>query len=747
MAFLPFLLVLALSDAVKLQRHGLRASQQSSTQDIGGPKDLHDVLQYAAKHPQEAVSILDRSEAAQLLMALGAKANQTGQESAAASQAASSFQEPAEGLDEKNKTASAEGEAASEGGFFGFDPSKLTVKDYEPYLWILAVCSLVFLISFELVHRRWADTDLEAVPDYGGENHESQISRLFSGIMPLVRPFFCGRDRATAVTYVAAILVLSWIELALGVVTMVWSKEWWDTIENKKLARFLPLLLDISLLSFSRIILSTYGDYIGMMLTIHWRKFMTRWLVTRWLQDKCYYRLQLDPSDSVPDNPDQRIQEDVQQFVESTMSLAKGFVTSFGELVSRLPMLLLLSPNYAFGRFYCPGWLFYFAIIYSGGGGLLAHFVGQNLILVNFAKQKYEAAFRYDVVQIRDHAESIALYGSEACEERRLNGSFEWIVRTWWLLMTYTKRLNFFVMFYYQTSATIPYLVLAPNYFKGQITLGTMFMLFEALGTVKGGFDWFLSSYQTLTGYRATVDRLSNFTKALEQHQQQDRATKRLAEVPADCKGTAALAKGLSINLPAKANKRQLWKDANLQVSPGEFVLLSAPEGTGKSCFFRAMAGIWPHASGEVFLPDGTLFVPQKSYIPQGPLKQAVTYPACADEFSDADVREALEAVNLSVLQSRDLEDKANWAMLLSGGETQRLAMARVLLRKPPVLFLDEATSAMGAEGALELFELLRTRLPDDACVITVSHDIELLEPVHDKHFVYDASVADWNQA
>lgn len=632
---------------------------------------------------------------------------------------------------------------SKEGGSFGFDVSKMSVSEFwEPYMWVVAAIVAVFAVSFELCHRRLADVDLTATPDCGAEHHEHQMLHLFNGILPLVRPFYFGHERRTAWTYLAAISVLGVIDLILGLVIMVWSKEFWDTIEKKNISRFFPLILDLCLLAFSKIILSTYGQYIGLMLSIRWRRSMTQWLLTQWLKDKCFYAMQLDGKGDVPDNPDQRIQEDARLFVEQTMSLGTGFVTAATHLLSRLPMLLLLSPSYAFGWFYCPGWLLYVTLIYSGVGAVVAHFVGQKLILINFGLQKYEAGFRYDIVQIRDNAESIALYGSEPCEEERLQAKFAWIERVWWMMMCYTKRLGFFVSFYYQTSSIFPYLVLAPNYFRGQITLGTMFMLFDVLWAVKAGFDWFLGSYSELTGYRATVDRLSNFTQAMERRENAKCKVKRL---PAGDKD-AAVVSGLNVQLPAKVDQRQLWKDANLEVKPGQFVLLSAPEGTGKSCFFRAMAGIWPHASGEVYLPAKTLFLPQKSYIPQGTLKQAVAYPSGATEFTDAEVQAVLEAVRLTTLEGRQLHDEANWAMLLSGGEQQRLAIARVLLRKPEALFLDEATSALGAEGALEVFQLLRQpkSLPAGAVVVTVSHDVELLKPIHDAHYTYDTESASW---
>jgi putative ATP-binding cassette transporter len=322
------------------------------------------------------------------------------------------------------------------------------------------------------------------------------------------------------------------------------------------------------------------------------------------------------------------------------------------------------------------------------------------------------------------------------------------------MMMLYTKRLGFFTAFYMQTSVTFPYLVLAPSYFKGEITLGTMFMLFRALGSVKGAFDWIISSYGTLTDFRATADRLQNFTTLINTRTKLSDVALLTSPPPKPwlpgSSSPALIAQDMTVALPACAGGQTLWKKANLVVQKGEFVLLTAPEGSGKSCFFRALARIWPHASGNVYLPEGALFVPQKAHIPQGSLKQALTYPESQDRFTDSEVHAALEAVGLAaVLRNRELSEEANWQLTLSGGEQQRLAIAHAVLRRPPVLFLDEATGAMGDQGALELYELLKRpgTLPDGASVISISHDIDLLKPVHDSHYSYNASKGEWIEA
>jgi len=286
---------------------------------------------------------------------------------------------------------------------------------------------------------------------------------------------------------------------------------------------------------------------------------------------------------------------------------------------------------------------------------------------------------------------------------------------------------------------------LAPNYFRGQISLGTMFMLFSALGMVKGGFDWLIGSYSLLTDYRATVDRLTNFWEAVEAAPTKCQNVVRLDKAPEEAAGAAVVARDMCVQLPGKDQKK-LWNNAALVVQPGQFMLLSAPEGTGKSCFFRALAGIWPHAAGNVFVEEGSLFLPQRPFVPQGTLKQAVAYPEKAEIYSDEQVRTALDVVRLEAVRGRDLSEDANWELSLSGGEQQRLAFAHAVLHRPKVLFLDEATSALSEAGTLEVYNLLRKKgtLPEGAAVVSISHDLKLLEPVHDVHFCYDPETSSW---
>lgn len=736
---------------------GTLLGTQTEQQERGG---LRAALQFAARHPEELPSLLSEAEREALRLALAAAPASAGGAGvsrgagaaamlslAARSWSLASFSDaeaPAAGAEAEAK-APARGAVSST---WWFEPSQLKMAHIGRSLWVMAVVAVVGVIAFELLHRRCADADLAGPLQYGEEAHEKQLLRMFAGIWPLVRPFLFQPGSCRPWYYIVTLTALGLWSMVLNLIFALWSKEFWDVIEQKQRDQFMLIMRDFVLLVSTLIIVGTYESYIGMMLVIEWRKWMTKWLLQTWLRDKKYYQLQLAPQSATLDNPDQRIQEDINIFIPTLVGLVTGFMSSLGHLVTMLPVLLVLSPPYAFGLVYMPGWLLYLALLYSGIGTAAAHCIGGKLIKINFAKQKYEADFRYNIVQVRDHAESIALYGAEDCEQKQLEGRFDNIVRIWWFMMLYTKRLGFFTAFYMQTSVTFPYLVLAPSYFQGQITLGSMFMLFRALGAVKGAFDWIISSYSTLVDFRATADRLQNFRAALDK-QGEASEVRRLTALPPGQAGAAMVAEGICVHLAKGAGARALWQGAGLSVKEGEFVLLTAPEGSGKSCFFRALAGIWPHASGTVYMQGTSLFVPQRSHIPQGSLKQALTYPDSAEQFTDEEVRKALEAVGLSrTVGMHKLSHEANWEMVLSGGEQQRLAIAHAVLRRPSVLFLDEATSAMGNDGALELYRLLKQpgTLPQGAAVISISHDIDLLSPVHDTRYKYSTQKCVWSK-
>jgi putative ATP-binding cassette transporter len=452
---------------------------------------------------------------------------------------------------------------------------------------------------------------------------------------------------------------------------------------------------------------------------MRWRMWLTRRFLERWLSQKVYYRLEV--ADRRTDNPDQRIAEDLRLFTSNTLDLALGLLGSAVTLVSFVGILWVISGPLAFAvgplNLEIPGYMVWVALLYALVGSGLTHLVGRPLIPLSFQQQRLEADFRFNLVRLRENAEGVALYGGEAVERENLTERFERVRVNWWQLMRFTKNLTFLTVGYAQIADIFPILVAAPRYFQGIISLGVLSQIGNAFGQVQGSLSWFVDNYPSLATWKATVDRLLTFQEAM------DVATAQAAEAPGirvsrDGAGEVR-AEHLSLALPSG---RVIVSNADLAVGPGQRVLISGPTGSGKSTLFRALAGIWPFGTGKVEVPERAriLFLPQRAYMPIASLREAVTYPAPAGTFDDATVVEALQATGLGALANR-LDEVQNWSLQLSGGELQRLAIARAILHRPDWLFLDEATAALDEAAEAQLYTLLRERLPA-AAIVSIAH-------------------------
>jgi putative ATP-binding cassette transporter len=452
---------------------------------------------------------------------------------------------------------------------------------------------------------------------------------------------------------------------------------------------------------------------------MRWRIWLTKQYLGDWLGNQVYYRLELERRGT--DNPDQRIAEDLRQFTSGTLGLALGLLREGVTLASFAVILWNLSGALplALGgnEMTVPGYLLWVALVYAVVGSVLTHYVGRKLIGLNFMQERYEADFRYSLVRLRENAEGIALYRGEAPEKSALLERVEWIRSNWWGLMQYTKRLNIFTIGYNQVAIVFPYFVAGHRYFSGAVPLGGLTQIASAFGQVQSSLSWFVNNYSTLASWKASVDRLLTFHRALEEAAAEQRRPGGIDVQPDDAR--AVRAEHLDLALP---NGRVLLADAALAIEPGARLLIAGPSGAGKSTLFRALAGIWPYGRGTVRVPRGArvLFLPQKPYIPIASLRDAVAYPGAPGTFDDATVRSALADVGLAGLADR-LDERENWSMRLSGGEQQRLAIARALLHAPDWLFLDEATASLDEASERKLYEVLAARLPR-AAIVSIAH-------------------------
>jgi putative ATP-binding cassette transporter len=541
---------------------------------------------------------------------------------------------------------------------------------------------------------------------------EGRFSRRAWG---LVRPYFASEKRWQAIGLLAAVVALNLVTVYVDVLLNDFQRDFFNAMESKDQAEFYRQLWRFAGLATAFILVAVYKFYLTQLFELRWRTWLTARYVDGWLSQRAYYRLELGGTRT--DNPDQRIAEDIRMFTEYTTSLSMGLLNSVVTLVSFVAILWAVSGPLTFALFgtpvTIPGYMVWVALLYAIAGSVLSHLIGRRLIPLNFAQQRFEADFRYGLVRVREHAESIALYRGEGPEGAGLLARFGHVVSNYWALVRAQKRLIWAQSFYGQMAVIFPFIVAAPRYFGGPLKLGDVMQIANAFGQVQGALSWFVSAYASLATWKATTDRLLTFDDALAALRATEGAL--LHATP----GPAPALRGVRLETPRGT---PIVARADLAVAPGERLLVTGPSGSGKSTLFRALAGIWPYGAGRIEQPDGgVLFLPQKPYLPIGTLRATVSYPAAADAFDDARIARALRDARLPQLADR-LDEEAAWDRRLSPGEQQRLAFARALLNAPRWLFLDEATAALDEATGTALYALLLERLPE-AAVVSIAHD------------------------
>jgi putative ATP-binding cassette transporter len=505
------------------------------------------------------------------------------------------------------------------------------------------------------------------------------------------------------------------------------------------------------------IIVAVYRFYLTQLLEVRWRAWMTRDYLQRWLKGHVFYQLELQSKNGT-DNPDQRIQEDVQQFTADTVGLSLGLLDASVTLLSFVGILWGLSGGFSFdvaGETYnLPGFMVWMALAYALAGSLIGHFIGRSMASLNFAQQRLEADFRHHLMRVREYSEAIALDRGGRVERLSLQERFAQVLDNFMRLLRVQKRYTWFNSGYGQAAVVFPMLVASPRYFSGAIQLGELMQISSAFGQVQESLSWFISNYSRLASWQATTLRLTSFQDQMLAIKVNDVAEPEAGPL-SFTSATAVTHTGinalhttpLTISLP---NGDVLLADTSLNAAAGDTVLIRGPSGCGKSTLMRVLAGIWPYASAsastsaslsstaphaarvtesqrqnsvQLFaLPEGSLFMPQRPYFPEGSLRQALAYPDASDHHSDDALRHALHDALLPELVSQ-LDTESRWTQQLSGGEQQRLAMARVLLKRPRWVFADEATSALDEAAEKVLYEqLLALVRAQGGALVSIAH-------------------------
>ncbi|HKH81804.1 MAG TPA: ABC transporter ATP-binding protein/permease [Methylovirgula sp.] len=534
-------------------------------------------------------------------------------------------------------------------------------------------------------------------------------------------PAFRGLERAVASAMVVFLVLVNQAEVGIDIRLSYFSRDWFNAIQNRDANAFWYQLFTVFMVwAFLYIAAAVIEFVVQSTLVIKWRRWLTDFYIDHWLDNHTHYRMSL--VGIAADNPDQRIAEDVNRFIDGGQvgygiySFSILLISKLTSLVSFAIILWILSASFTlpYTRIAVPGFLFWVALVYAGVGTLVTHWIGRPLVRLSFIRQRYEADFRFSLARLREYTEQVALLGGENAEKMSLRQRFAAIVKNYFEIVACRKTLTAFTASYAQLSPFIPYIVSAPFYFAGKIELGIMTQTARAFGSVNDALTFFVAYYVSLADFKSVLDRLTSFDRAIDRAGHFD-----LKPQQASAENEGVNVDALTVRLP---DGRAIIEGANMRLATHEPTLFTGPSGSGKSTLFRAIAGIWPFGEGSVELPASAqvMLLPQKPYIPIGTLRAALAYPASPDKYDDATLRAALVAANLSDLGGKlDVEDI--WSQRLSGGEQQRLAVARALLAKPDWLFLDEATTAMDEPMEAEIYKTIRENLPGTT-LVSIGH-------------------------
>ncbi|MDT7759654.1 MAG: vitamin B12/bleomycin/antimicrobial peptide transport system ATP-binding/permease protein [Mycobacterium sp.] len=455
-----------------------------------------------------------------------------------------------------------------------------------------------------------------------------------------------------------------------------------------------------------------------------WRAWLTDRLTGDWLDGKAYYRARF--IDDTIDNPDQRIQYDIDIFTAgvgptpNTPNNTTGSTLLFGAIDAIVTMISftailwhLSGPLTLFGVT-LPRAMFWIGLGYVVFASVIAFWIGKPIIWLAFNNEKYNAAFRYALVRLREAAEAVAFYRGELAERTGLGRRFASVVEN------YRRYINKMIRFYgwnlsvSQVIVPLPYVLQFPRFFAGEIKLGDMTQTASAFGSIQDGLSFFRNAYDQFAGYRAAIIRLHGLVVANEE----GRALKTVTTA-ACVDGTVKIEK-IEVRTP---DGEQLIDPLDIDLEVGDTLVITGRSGTGKTTLLRSLAELWPFTSGTLTRPCGpneTMFLSQMPYVPLGDLRAVVAYPCEEGTITDADLRQTMARVALPHLVDR-LDEVQDWAKVLSPGEQQRVAFARILLTRPKAAFLDEATSALDEGLEMMLYQLVRSELPD-TILVSVSH-------------------------
>ena len=532
------------------------------------------------------------------------------------------------------------------------------------------------------------------------------------------------------------VVLLAFVNLALQYRLNVWNRAMFDALDHKDGAGVLRQSLIFLPLTAGSVGVAAASVYARMTTQRRWRTWLNGHVLDRWISSGRYYQLNLVPGDH--QNPEYRIAEDLRLSCEAPVDFAAGILSAILSAVTFIGVLWFIGGTLAVpigGRTLdVPGFLVIAAVVYALLASGAMTMIGRRFVTVSGRKNQAEAEYRYGLTRVREYGESIALLGGEGEERWSLDKAFGSVLERWRELVTQWMRTTIVS----QTSSAfvpvLPILLCAPKYVAGSMTLGEVMQASSAFVIVQVAFNWLVDNYPRLADWTASARRLGSLLVSLDRLEKADReeSTGRITHGETD--GMALRLRNLSVTLD---DGSAVVNEADVDVAPGEKVLVVGESGTGKSTLVRAISGLWPWGEGEILIRSGArvFLMPQQPYVPLGTLRRAATYPQSPDEVDDSVIRQTLADVGLGEFVDR-LDEEARWEDILSGGEKQRLGFGRLLMQRPDIVVMDEATAALDPSSQEQLMRLLLDRLPE-ATVVSVGHRPEL-EEFHSRKLVLE---------
>ncbi|MDQ0203472.1 ABC transporter ATP-binding protein/permease [Pectinatus haikarae] len=539
----------------------------------------------------------------------------------------------------------------------------------------------------------------------------------------LFKDYWQSEEKWKARGLLATVVLFNLISIYLMLELTDWYNEFYTILQNYSYQAFWHSIGKFSILALLLIVLAVYAFYLQQMLQIKWRTWMTKQYIEKWMHKQTYYKLQTGQNNT--DNPDQRIQEDINLFVSLTLSLGIGLFKQVMILISFIAMLWQLSGSFtvSFGEqaISIPGFMVWVTLLYSIIGTFITHKTGHQLISLNFNQQKYEADFRFSLVRLRENSECIAFYRGELPEKINFQKRFMFVIGNFKQIMNRQKILTGITVSYSQIAIILPILIAAPRYFNEMLPIGWLIQTLTAFGKVQDALSYLVSSYTDIAQWSSVIRRLSTFAEHMET------ADTLQADVNVNLDDELDIS-ALTVRLP---HGETIIKNLCMKLSAEKSMIITGASGSGKSTLLRTLAGIWPFAEGKITIPsqENILFLPQKPYLPLGTLRQSLYYPQAVPAIDTKNIDQLLKSCKLSKLADQ-LEEINDWSSILSLGEQQRLAFARIFLKKPAWVFLDEATSALDEATENHMYTLLKKELPQ-ITIVSIGHRATLL-PHHE---------------